>query len=242
MSKVLVTGGGSGIGLAITEALLAEGCQVVICGRNMEKLESARQRLNSDGLFTMQWDVRDVSIIKEKINEAACLCGGYLDGFVNNAGIYYPRKSWGKWDEAEDSETWDAVMETNFKAPVFMMREAAMYMNANHIRGNVLNIASMVATFDTNSAYSAGKLALVRMMRGLAKQVGHLGIIINGISPGIVFSEINPKRAEIPQAQIGRMIEPEEIADIALFLMSDAAKLIMGDSLLADGGFSHAHW
>jgi NAD(P)-dependent dehydrogenase (short-subunit alcohol dehydrogenase family) len=240
-SKVLVTGGGSGIGLAIAKALLDNNCNVCICGRGLEKLEKKKSEISNERLSIMQWDVRDVSLVKEKLNEAAALLGGYLDGVVNNAGIYAPTGGWAPWNET--SETWDAVMETNLKAPVFIMRAAATYMNNNHIRGNILNISSMAAQSEIRSAYSASKYTLSRMTRSMAKQVAKLGIVINAIAPGETISEITEANANhkpgdpLKSHAIGRVIEPEEIANIALFLMSEWAQIAIGDTILADGGY-----
>jgi NAD(P)-dependent dehydrogenase (short-subunit alcohol dehydrogenase family) len=244
VSKVLVTGGGSGIGEAIGEALLREGCHVCICGRNVEKLEKAKERINNERLSIMQWDVRDIALFPEKVNEAACLCGGYLDGFVNNAGIYlrYKNPQWGDFNESE--EDWDSTWDTNLKAPVIFMRKFSTYLNQNHLKGNILNISSIAGNeMNISKSYNASKYALTKMTRAHAKKVVQFGIVINGILPGITFSEINPSDTGYAQKYqaIGRIIQPEEIADIALFLMSDAAKICIGEMMIADGGAWNAN-
>ena len=83
--RVLVTGGGSGIGLAITKKCLSEGASVVITGRNVERLKAAFDDLNSSRLHILEWDVGDVSLINEKLEEAFSMLGGYVNILVNNA-------------------------------------------------------------------------------------------------------------------------------------------------------------
>lgn len=238
-SRVLVTGGGSGIGKAIAKALLDEGCHVCICGRTLEKLEKVKEEFGSDRLSYMQWDVRNVSLIREKINEAASLCGGYLDGLVNNAGIYISSAGWKAWNETEDE--WDAVWETNLKAQIFLLRKFATYLNNNHIKGNILCVSSIAGQHhNMEGSYPASKYALSRMVRSHAKKVLNLGIVINGICPGVVATPINnwahvgdPYKA----CALGRIISPEEIAACALFLMSESATICCGEMLDASGGF-----
>jgi len=238
----MVTGGGSGIGFCIAKALLGEGCNVVICGRNKDKLLKAKGALNSGKLHIIQWNVKDISLIAEKINEAASFCGGYLDGIVNNAGIYTGVSGWKPWNETEG--TWDDCWNTNLKSAIFITRRFASYLHDNHIEGNILNIASATGAPERSiiSSYGAAKAALIRMTHGMAKQVAGMGIVINGLAPGITYSGITPRDMATPAKQaINRVIEPEEIADCALFLLSDAGKIVIGDTLIADGGYCYDH-
>lgn len=244
VSRVLVTGGGSGIGLAIAKALLREGCYVCICGRNIEKLNNAKSEIGSGRLSVMQWDIRDVSIIREKINEASALCGGYLDGLVNNAGVYLTTAGWKPWNET--SEEWDAVWDTNLKAPMFLIRHFSTYLNQNHIKGNILCISSIAGkNKDIEGSYPASKYVYSRMIRSHAKHVLDLGIVINGLDPGVVATPIN-KWANQNESQkydgcaLKRTIMPEEIAECALFMMSEQAALCCGAMLNVDGGFYNA--
>ncbi|WP_029545259.1 SDR family oxidoreductase [Selenomonas sp. AB3002] len=238
VSRVLVTGGGSGIGKAIAKALLDEGCYVCICGRNLEKLEKVKEEFGNDRLSCMQWDVRDVSLIWEKINEAASLCGGYLDGLVNNAGVYVSHHNWKPWNETE--EEWDAVWDTNLKGPMFLLRKFATYLNNNHIKGNIFCVSSIESrNYNIQGSYQGSKYAFSEMVRSHAKKVLNLGIVINGICPGIVASSLNDYNAGDPtkSCALGRILSPEEIAACALFLMSDAATICCGEMLDASGGF-----
>lgn len=244
VSRVLVTGGGSGIGFAIAKALLDEGCHVCICGRNLEKLERAKAEIDSEHLSIMQWNLRDVSVIREKINEAAALCGGYLDGLVNNAGVYTSHDGWKPWNET--SEEWDTVWETNLKASIFILRQFSTYLNQSHIKGNILCISSIAGqNKDIEGSYPASKYVYSKMIRSHAKHVLGLGIVINGINPGVVATPINSwanqtEAQEYNGCALKRTIMPEEIADCALFMMSEQAALCCGSMLGVDGGFYNA--
>jgi NAD(P)-dependent dehydrogenase (short-subunit alcohol dehydrogenase family) len=236
--KVLITGGGSGIGYAIAKALLDEGCEVCIAGRNPEKLSRAKDTLNSGKASILQWDVTNVSVCREKINEACVLLGGYCDGVVNSAGVWTPQDMWNTSDEL-----WRSIVDTNLKAVIFIMQQATIYMRDNHIKGSILNIASVAGSHGTGygSVYPLSKDALVNATRYMAKQAYGVGVTINGIAPGITATEMSARRdISKKEAVIGRMIEAEEIARIAVFMLSDAAGICIGETLIADGGFLHA--
>lgn len=235
VSKVLVTGGGSGIGLAIAKALIKEGCDVCICGRNLDKLNKAKKEFNSDRLHVMQWDIKDVSVIREKFNEAAALCGGYLDGLVNNAGVYSPEGGFRPWYET--SEDWDNMWDTNLKAQVFLMRRFTTYLYEQcHKPGNICCISSITSSsYEVRGSYSASKYALSRMVRSHAKQAIGFGVVINGVDPGVVLTPMSPNATGKLHA-IGRAIQPEEIANCVLFLMSRQAVICCGEMMTADGG------
>lgn len=239
VSRVLVTGGGSGIGFAIAKALINEGCRVCICGRNLEKLNKAKEEINNDNLSVMQWDIRDVSIIREKINEAASLCGGYLDGLVNNAGVFLSSQSWKAWFETE--EEWDAVWDTNLKAQIFLLRKFSNYLHDQcHKKGNICCISSITSqNYEVKGSYAASKYVYSRMIRSHAKQAITLGIVINGINPGVVHTPMSPNESCNIQA-IKRPIQPEEIANCVLFLMSEQGAICCGEMMLADGGATFA--
>lgn len=236
VSRVLVTGGGSGIGLGIAKALLAEGCKVCICGRNEDKLREARDEIADENLAIMQWDIRDVALIEEKINEAAWLCGGALDGLVNNAGVYGPEHGWGPWNETE--EVWDAIWGTNLKAQIFLLRKFTTYLHDNKIRGNILSVSSIAGNkANIDSSYGGSKYALTRLVRGHALKVLQFGIVINGILPGVVPTAMSGFNKDFKSCALDRSITVEETAACALFMMSEAATACCGTMLDTSGGF-----
>ena len=237
-SKVLVTGGGSGIGLAIARKLTQEGAQVVIAGRHLAKLENAAQTINSDRLKIMQWDVADLSLTKEKLAEAANKMDG-LDGLVNNAGVKSSERGWEPWDVTEAE--WDQVMDINLKAAFFVMRDMVDYLIAQKMKGNILNITSNATCMGITGAYGSAKLALQKMTRAYGNRFGKYGIIINGIAPGATFTPMIANYAHdldqpYERHAIGRFIRPDEIAELAAYLMSNWGEIICGHTVVADGG------
>lgn len=214
---------------------------VVICGRDLEKLENAKAEINSNRLADMKWDIADITAFDEKITFATSLIG-QIDGFVNAAAIgtaQYTKRGYEPWDIAP--EEWDALNNINYKAAFFMMRNEIDYMLKNNIRGNILNFASNAACMNISGSYGASKLAIIKWTRTFGKRYGSKGIIINGIAPGATFTPMisyYAKKIDDPYERhaIGRFIRPEETAELAYYLMSVFGEIICGHTVVADGG------
>ncbi len=240
-NKVIVTGGSSGIGLAIAKRLAEGGAQVVIAGRSMQRLKQARENVGLSGIHSLEWDVSDVSLIDSRLEAAAALMGG-LNGLVNAAGIgtgTLTGRGYEPWDITSDE--WDILMDTNCKGTFFMIRHMVDYLMAHKQKGNILNIASNAACMDVVGSYGIAKAGLIRLTRALGKRYGSEGIIINGIAPGATFTPMISRYAHniddpYPRHAIGRFIRPEEIAELAAYLMSDFGEIICGHTVIADGG------
>ena len=239
--NALVSGGGTGIGLAIAEGFIAAGARVVITGRRREVLEAACAQLGS-GATWRQSDVGDTeaqaALVAEVENRA-----GALDILVNNAGTHLKKATL----DLTDAE-FSAVLRTNLDGLFALSREAARRM-AGRGQGAILNIASMAAVYGLPrvAAYSASKSAVVGLTRALAVEFGPMGIRVNAISPGFIFSEMSsraldadPERKQrvMSRTPLGRMGTPSEVASAAVFLCSDAASFITGTNLCVDGGNS----
>lgn len=234
---VVVTGGGSGIGKEITRAAARQGAAVLITGRNEEKLKKAVAELNVAGssVSCLQWDIcahSDMTGILEKVEK---LFGGSIDCWVNNAGIYPGGYSYLNATE----EVWDQVFDTNLKATCMVTNAVARYMIERKIEGNILTISSETGSCAYTNPYGILKAALNSYIQGLAYELARYGIRSNGIAPGVTVSEINPRNADgdLNWGTIaGRMMRPEEIAETALFLLSDASKCINGEIITCNGG------
>ena len=239
--KIIVTGGGSGIGAAIAHRLIDAGAQVVVAGRTAEKLQKTAETIASENLHILEWDIADVNGIPQKLEEAAALMGG-LNGLVNAAALgtgVLTGRGYEPWDITEDE--WDALMDVNCKGTFFMMRDMIDYLLARHEKGNILNIASNAACMDIIGSYGISKLGLIRLTHALGKKYGSEGIIINGIAPGATFTPMIARYAKhiddpYPRHAIGRFIRPDEIAELAYYLMSDYGEIICGHTVVADGG------
>lgn len=236
--SVLVTGGSSGIGLAIAGRLAAAGAKVVITGRNQERLDAARDEIGSGCCGTIQWDVSDICCIGQNLARAEEMMGG-LDGLVNNAGISVPpERGYDPWDITPDE--WDSVMGVNLRGAFFLMRDFADWLRAKKRAGNILNISSNAACMDIMGPYGISKLSLLRLTRALAKSCGPDGIVINGIAPGATFTPMlywaNAIDEPLPRSAIGRYIRPEEIAELAAYLLSNAGEVVCGHTVIADAG------
>ena len=174
-------------------------------------------------------------------NEAAEILSG-LNGFVNAAALgtgAFTGRGYEPWDITE--EEWDTLTDINFKAAFFLIRNEVDYMLANGIGGNILNIASNAACMDIVGSYGASKDAIIKWTRSLGKRYGHNGIIINGIAPGATFTPMIARYAhdinqKYERHAIERFIRPDEIAELAYYLMSDYGEIICGHTVVADGG------
>lgn len=243
--RVLVFGGGSGIGKAITKRLLDSGAHVVIAGRNIEKLQACKDELGCDKLFILPADVTHIHELNSYFCSAHSLMGG-LNAFVNAAGVgstIITGRGYEPWDITE--KEWDIISGIDQKAAFFLMRDEIDYLKSAAIRGNILNIASNAACMDIIGSYGAAKLAITKWTRSFGKQFGHDGIIINAIAPGATITDMISHYGydfskPYPRHAIERYIRPEEIAELAHYLMSTYGEIICGHTVVADGGDNRA--
>ncbi len=249
----LVTGGGTGIGAATARLLGQRGAKVVVVGRPEDPLEDIAAEVRRDGreALAIIADVRIPSSIRGAVARTVDTFGA-LDVMCNNAGI-------GRIADIEDTddEMWDAILDTNLKG-VFLGCRAAVPVMRDQERGVIINIASTTALVGLRGrvAYSASKGGVVALSRTLAIECAPYGIRVNSVSPGPTETEIvragyrespDPEAAQRSHARIqplGRLSQPEEIAQAVAFLASDAAATITGTNLVVDGGQSAGapHW
>lgn len=237
----IVTGGGSGIGLAITEKFISSGIHTVIVGRDEKKLQAAKAQLG-DLCYPVIHDVSNLPTIPDLIKK---IIGqfGHIDILVNNAGINMKKD----FIETTDEE-FQQVLTTNLCSVFSISREVVKHMLTAG-SGSIINISSMAAQYGMPRviAYSASKTAIDGMTRAMAVELSPKGIRINSIAPGFIETAMtakalnaDPERKQkaIGRTPMGHMGLPEDVADAALFLASDASRYITGVILPVDGGNS----
>lgn len=239
--RAIVTGASRGIGFSIAKHLANQGVTVVITGRNPEALVKAQKAIGERAI-PLVWDVSNVCIADEKIEEAARLMGG-LDILVNNAGIFAQQNEWSqKGLLATTPEEWSAVMRTNTDGLFFAMQAAVRYMLQNKVEGNVLNVTSVAGYQPVYGAYGASKAAAIALTRGWGKMFAPEHITINGIAPGPVATEMNDWHEgdpiEHPRIPYGRFALCDEIAELALYMLDEKAKMLCGETIVFDGGYA----
>ena len=231
--KIVVTGGGSGIGLAMAKKFLSEEAEVVITGRNVDKLKEVEASINNPKLHILQWDVVKTEEINEKIAKVIELIGG-IDAFVNNAAFLEHKRT--------DEEFYDNTLETNLKAVYFICQKvvAAFIENNGERGGKIINISSINGSMSSTHPYYISKWGLNGLTKGFAKEYASKNIIVNAIAPGYCASSINyqdiEENAYSAKNLIHRIITPTDIAELATFLLSDAANAIVGQIITIDGG------
>lgn len=232
----LITGGSGGIGFAIAKKLISEGCKVIITGTSQEKIAGCCHRLNSMLVKGMVLNLTEIHKFEDKILEAANLMESKnIDILINCAG-YNPKK--GFFDIVEDD--YDKTMNINVKGTFFMCQAMSKFMIHNNIKGHILNLSSSSALRPAWSPYEMSKWNIKGFTVGLADTLIPFGIIVNAIAPGPtatpMLNKVNDKDLELQSSPIGRYATPDEIANLALILVSDYGNLIIGDTLYATGG------
>jgi len=235
--KALITGGSRGIGYEIARRLCEAGADVVITGRKEETLRPAAESIGAKWLV---WDIADISVMQKNFDKCVAMLGGF-DTLVSNAGVLTPKHEWGMGMLELTEDEWDAVMDINLKAAYYIMQTAVRYLYHNKIRGNVLNIASVAATEPGYGPYVTSKCGLVNLTRGWGKQFAPHGIVINGIGPGPVATEMNHwhegDSMEHPRIPTGRFLTVGEVGTMAMYLLSEEANQIIGQTIMIDGAY-----
>lgn len=240
--NVLVTGGSSGIGFAIAKRAVEEGANVVISGRNESKLQAAATKINSSRLKIIVWDVSKVSEMDQNIEKTKTLLNGDIDILINNAGIVI-----GTQFPNVTEEDWETIYATNHKGLFFLTQkicDAWMAKKEAYHAYKVINISSQGGFVGATYPYRMTKWDIAGLTQGLGIKLAPEGIIVNGIAPGVIPTEALPfarnqkENVFYPQNVLERFGMPEEIAELAIFLMSNAANFIIGQTIVCDGGYS----
>lgn len=234
-----ITGGTSGIGLAIAKAFINAGASVAIAARNEEKLDLAIGELSAllregQRVAKVKIDCTNTESFEKIITSAEkdiqCEC---FDILVNNAGT-----GGGMWGSCNYSD-FDKVMNTNLRSAFFLSHEFAKRMRSHKKSGNILNIVSSSGIRPANSAYMLSKWGLRGLTVGLAKTLIKYGIVVNGIAPGPTATPMlntDSDNVYLPSNPTGRFALPEEIANFAVMLCSEAGRMIVGDIVYMTGG------
>ena len=232
----LVTGASGGIGWAIAEALHAQVATVAISGTRAEKLNELAAKLGSR-VFMLPCDLRDRAAVV-KLGEEAEKALGQVDILVNNAGVTHDNLFMRMKDEE-----WDDVIAVNLTS-VFVLTRGILRGMMRRRAGRIVNIASISGVLGNpgQGNYAASKAGLVGMTKSLAREVSSRGITANCIAPGFISTPmtdaLTPKQVEaiaaaIPAAKFGK---PEDVAAVVVFLASDEAGYVTGETVHVNGG------
>jgi NAD(P)-dependent dehydrogenase (short-subunit alcohol dehydrogenase family) len=238
----IVTGGGSGIGLAIAEKFIQNGIRTVIAGRDQNKLNAAKARLG-ELCYAIRCDLSNLSEIPNLVDIVISRFGE-IDILVNNAGINL------KKDFVDVSnDEFQQIILTNVTAVFALSREVVKCMLEKKVRGSIINISSMASQYGIPKviAYTASKSAVEGMTMAMAVELSPKGIRVNCIAPGFIATEMSARALNNDKERMGKVMSrtpmgalglPTDIADAALFLASDESKYITGVVLPVDGGNS----
>lgn len=236
----LITGGTSGIGFQIARSFLHAGAHVIITGRKQERVNEACQKLLKeceewkDSVYGVEMDVTKINQLEERFQEIIKSIEN-VDILVNNAGL-----EGGNINSCTEEE-FDAIINTNVKGVFFLSRIVARHMLKQGVKGNILNVCSSSSLRPANSAYTMSKWAVRSLTEGLARMLIPYDIVVNGIAPGPTVTPMLMKDGVIEDLTLsnnltGRYALPEEIANMAVVLVSGMCRMVVGDILYMTGG------
>jgi NAD(P)-dependent dehydrogenase (short-subunit alcohol dehydrogenase family) len=236
----LVTGASRGIGAAVARALDQAGARVALVARDTAGLRATAAALTRAPLVVTA-DLRD-SFAPARIVGVVLEAFGSIDILVNNAALA------ARLDTVDtDAALIDELMAVNVRAPLLLTAAVVPSMVAAR-RGAIINMSSVSGVIGTprRTAYAASKGALDAATRSLAIELGPSGIRVNSVAPGVVDTELWAKNKAIPgvvatieaQTPLRRWAQPDDIADVVVFLGSDAARFITGETISVDGGLA----
>ncbi|MBR0341465.1 MAG: SDR family oxidoreductase [Oscillospiraceae bacterium] len=234
---VLISGGTGGIGFAIAKHFLDSGAKIILLGRSEDRLKKSVQDLTGENnVKYIVADASNVQILEQQVQTAASLFSeDKIDILVNAAGMI-GKSDFLHTDEAE----YDSIMDVNAKGTFFLTQATAKLMISKKIKGHILNISSSSALRPAWGPYHMSKWAVRGFTIGAADVLLPYGIVVNAIGPGptatkmlgkedgdSIYNSTNPS---------GRYATPEEIASLALFMVSGAGDMIVGDTFYMTGG------
>ncbi len=237
----LVSGGTGGIGSAIAEAFVSCGAKVILAGTNENKLSGIAGKISekfesAEAIVPFRMNVLDVAQMPAKIREAMSLFPeNRIDILVNCAGV----------NDVDDfahvkEEDYDRVMDINVKGTFFLCQAVSNYMIEHKIKGHILNVSSSSALRPAWTPYPISKWAVRGFTLGLADTLLPYGIVVNAIAPGPTATAMVDRQADgdicMDSNPSGRMAVPGEIANLAVFMVSDMGNMIVGDTFYMTGG------
>lgn len=236
----LVTGGTSGIGFQIARSFLKAGCYVTITGRTQSKIDDTCRKLTDENpqwenrLYGVEMDVTKLDELDSKFHTVISKMGK-VSILVNNAGL-----EGGHINRCTEAD-FDAIVNTNMKGAFFLSRIVARYMISNNIQGNILNLCSSSSLRPANSVYTMSKWAVRSLTEGLARMLIPHGIVVNGIAPGMTATPMLHKGdskddLSLSKVLTGRYATAEEIANMAVIMVSGMCRMVVGDVLYMTGG------
>lgn len=233
---ILITGGGKGIGEAFAKKFASEGGNVLIVGRDEKSLKKVSTEI---GCKYLVFDLKNTASIKSLFETACKILGGRIDVLVNNAGVSLHEGDITRVTEHD----FDAQIDINLKAAYFLSQEyIKTHGKKNASSGSILFVSSERGQYVDDIPYGLTKAAINSLVGGLSKFLIKSNIRVNAIAPGVTASAMTGREAGgdmyAPQYATGRTYQPEEVAEIACFLISDAAACLSGQIIYCNNGDS----
>lgn len=224
--KILITGGSQGIGLQIAKRFVAEGAEVLIVGRDARKLKDAAQNI---GCKYVAFDLTNIAELPNLIQKTVELLGG-LDGLVNNAGVCNIDNGFLNVTE----QSYDEQFVLNVKSPFFLTQAFVHHCEKNNVQSaSILFVTSERGLYPDDAPYGMTKAAIGNIVAGVARRFASKGIHCNAIAPGVTADVAKKPElyddAYLKGAVGKRYILPEELAEMAVFLMSPASRCLSGE-------------